>query len=211
MSISRSGKPHSVLLAIPDSDELESVRFALDFAGFRVVGACVNGQEAIDLAVRRRPSVVLVDYLLPRVDGVAVATQLARRRVAPSILLATDPDRELLDLVGRDGVYGLVAKPIREQSIVPAIEVAVARWQDTLEAARRLERLQGQNASRDAIGDAKRLLMNKLGLNERDAFRRIQTSSMSTRRTMGQVAEAILIADGAVSGRAWPPAQHAAA
>jgi len=90
-------------------------------------------------------------------------------------------------------VVNYIVKPLRESEVAPAIEVTLARYNEfrTLEDENRS--LTEQLKTRKIVERAKGFLMEKQGLSEQEAFRKIQKTSMNNRKTMREVAEAILL------------------
>jgi response regulator NasT len=102
-----------------------------------------------------------------------------------------------VDLVRRAkdaGVFSYLVKPFREADLMPAIEIAISRWQVLQEVDKQARDLEDRLETRKAVDRAKGLLMDQYNLKEQEAFRRIQVQSMNTRRTMREIAEAIIIA-----------------
>jgi two-component system, response regulator PdtaR len=85
-------------------------------------------------------------------------------------------------------------KPFKESDLLPAVGIATARFREYLEISQQAASLQEALDSRKLVERAKGLLMQKHGLTEQEAFRRIQVQSMNTRRSMKEIAEAIIIA-----------------
>ena len=93
-------------------------------------------------------------------------------------------------------MLGFLVKPLRSAELGPALDVAVTRFSE-LEAVRKeIEALKQKLESRKLVDRAKGLLMTRLGLSEPEAFRRIQKTAMDTRKSMADVAQALLLADG---------------
>ncbi len=105
----------------------------------------------------------------------------------------TDPD-----VAGRAveaGVLGFLAKPLRHEELGPALDLAVSRFRE-LEAVRREnEQLKKKLESRKLVDRAKALLIQRGGLSEAEAYRRLQKTAMDPRRTMGDVAQALLLTE----------------
>ena len=78
---------------------------------------------------------------------------------------------------------------------MPAIEIAIARYEEFLEMGKEVSDLTNKLETRKAVDRAKGILMDQYGLKEQDAFRRIQVQSMNTRKSMREIAEAIIIAN----------------
>jgi two-component system, response regulator PdtaR len=168
----------------------------LDNLGHDVVGQAGDGQTAVDLARELRPDLVILDIKMPDMDGVSAARILAEERVAPVLLLTAYSDREFVDGARDAGVMGYIVKPFGEGQLVPAIEVALARFQEFRTLEKELGDTREALATRRVVERAKGVLMDTTGVKEAEAFRRIQKLSMNSRKSMREVAEAILLTHG---------------
>jgi response regulator NasT len=89
---------------------------------------------------------------------------------------------------------GYLVKPFREADLVPAIEVALARFNEFRAMEQQVGDLEDALETRKFVDRAKGILMDTQGLTEAEAFRKIQKMSMNTRKPMKDVAEAIILA-----------------
>jgi len=87
-----------------------------------------------------------------------------------------------------------LVKPIREEDLLPTIELAISRFKEFQAALKENIDLKETIEARKVIERAKGLLMEKEGLSERDAFSRIQKLSMDRRRSMKEIAEILITA-----------------
>jgi response regulator NasT len=110
-------------------------------------------------------------------------------------LLTAYSQHELVERAKEAGVVGYIVKPFRESDLAPAIEVAIARYKEFQSLQKELSDAKELYETRKAVDRAKGLLMDTQGLKEADAFRKIQRLSMNTRKSMREVAEAILLAN----------------
>ena len=161
--------------------------------GFDVVGEAGDGEEAVRLVEELRPDLVVMDVKMPKLDGISAAEQInASGNIAPVVLLTAFSQRELVERAAEAGALAYVVKPFTPNDLLPAIEIALARYEQiiTLEAevADMVERFE----TRKLVDRAKGLLNEKMGLSEPEAFRWIQKASMDRRLTMQDVAKAII-------------------
>jgi response regulator NasT len=132
---------------------------------------------------------------MPELDGIEAARVLTSERLAPVVLLTAFSDDELIERAREAGVVNYVTKPWRQADLKPAIEIALARFQEFREMESQVKTLEDQLATRKVVEKAKGVLMEKYKLTEHEAFRRIQKLSMNNRKSMREVAEAILLAE----------------
>ncbi len=163
--------------------------------GYLVVGEAGDGVSVINLARELKPDLVLMDIKMPRLDGIQAARILTEEKIAPVLLLTAYSDRELVERAKEAGVVNYVVKPFREAELLPAIEIAMARYQEFLEMDRQIADLKETLDTRKIVERAKGILMDTQGLKEAEAFRKIQQLSMNTRKSMKEIAQAILLAN----------------
>jgi AmiR/NasT family two-component response regulator len=169
----------------------------LENLGHEVVGQAGDGQTAVDLARELKPELVIMDIKMPGdIDGLGAATLLAEERVAPVLLLTAYSDQEFIDGARDAGVMGYLVKPYGENQLAPAIEVALARFGEFSTLQAELGSTKEALMTRKIVERAKGVLMDTAGLKESEAFHRIQRLSMNSRKSMREVAEAILLTHG---------------
>jgi AmiR/NasT family two-component response regulator len=189
-----------VIIADDESLIRMDLREMLANLGYLVVGEVGDGRSAVNLARELRPDVVIMDIKMPDMDGIDAAKILTEERIAPVILLTAYSQKDLVERAKEAGVVGYMVKPFREADLVPAIEVALARFKEFEALHKEVNDLQLALETRKLVDRAKGILMDSQGLSESDAFRKIQKMSMNTRKPMKEVAEAIILAHQAGEG-----------
>lgn len=181
-------------IVIADDEALirMGLRAMLEDKGYRVVGEASDGKRAVELVQRLQPDLVFLDVKMPEMDGLAAAARIQEVCPTPVVLLTAYSERQLVKQAQRAGVLAYLVKPVKEEDLVPAVEVALARFADLVQRDRRIGELEEQLAARKLVERAKGLLMQREGLSEQEAFRRIQQEARRTRRTMRDVAQQIL-------------------
>jgi response regulator NasT len=152
------------------------------------------------LARELKPDVVLMDIKMPSMDGIQAAQILTEEQIAPVVLLTAYGQKELVDRAKEAGVVGYLVKPFRENDLLPAIEVALARFAEFTAVRQEVTDLKNALETRKLVERAKGILMDSQGMDENEAFRKIQKMSMNTRKPMKEVAEAIILAHEATKG-----------
>ncbi|HEX9074307.1 MAG TPA: response regulator [Anaerolineae bacterium] len=186
-----------VIIADDESVIRTDLREMLTNLGYLVVGEVGDGQSAVNLARELKPDVVIMDIKMPDLDGIEAARILTQEKIAPVLLLTAYSQRDLVDRAKEAGVVGYLVKPFREQEIVPAIDIAFARFQEFRELEKEVGNLRETLETRKLVDRAKGILMDQQGLSEAEAFRKIQKMSMNTRKPMKEIAEAIILAQEA--------------
>jgi two-component system phosphate regulon response regulator PhoB len=127
-----------VLVADDEPRITKLVSIALGEEGFRVVTAN-GGEEALAKAEEVRPDIVLLDIVMPDLDGIEVMRQLRERRPVPVILLtakgSTADKAKGLDL----GADDYIAKPFSPREVVLRIKAVLRRRQGAEEETDRIE------------------------------------------------------------------------
>ena len=182
-----------VVIADDESIIRMDLKEMLTHVGYLVVGEAGDGMSAVHLARELRPDLVIMDIKMPGLDGVSAAKVLTEEQIAPVLLLTAYSQRELIDAARDAGVVAYLVKPFREAELLPAIEIALARFGEFEQLRKEVETLRDALETRKLVERAKGVLMDTQGLNEAEAFRRIQQISMNTRRPMREVASAILL------------------
>jgi len=170
------------------------LREMLTTLGYNVVGEASDGATAVRLAREQQPDLVLMDIKMPELDGLEAARILTAENIAPVVLLTAYSQKELVERAQQAGVVGYLVKPFRDSDIQPAIEVALARFEEFRAVREQVKTLEESLETRKIVDRAKGVLMDAQGLKEADAFRRIQKLSMDSRKSMREVAEAVLLA-----------------
>jgi len=160
--------------------------------GYEVVGEAGDGQEAVELADSLKPDLVIMDVKMPRRDGIDAASEIAGKRIAPIVVLTAFSQRELVERARDAGAMAYLVKPFSATDLIPAIEVAVSRFNELTDLEREVASLSERLETRKLVERAKGLLQAKQGMTEPEAFRWIQRAAMDRRTTMKRVAEVVL-------------------
>jgi response regulator NasT len=149
----------------------------------------------VTLAGKTAPDLIFMDIKMPGLDGIAAASTIMTRSPRPIILLTAWSERDLVQRAQEAGVLAYLVKPVREAELVPAIEVALARFQELRALQQEVGTLKDTLETRKLVDRAKGILMQREGVDEQEAFQRIQRQSRNTRTPMREIARAILVSD----------------
>ena len=168
------------------------LRESLVEAGYDVVGEAADGAEAVALVRDTGADVVILDVMMPGVDGLTAAREIMTDRLAAVVILTAYSQRDLVEQARDAGAMAYLVKPFQPQELVPAIELAVARFRELDVLAKEAESLSERLEARKIIDRAKGKLMDEQGMTEQDSFRFLQQTAMSRRTSMKKIALAVL-------------------
>jgi len=166
----------------------------LEEAGFEVCAEASDGVEAVELARSESPDLAILDVRMPRLDGIEAARRILDERPMPIVIVSAFPEKELVTRAANAGVFGYLAKPFREDALLPAIATARARFGELAAVREQVDTLADALAARKAIERAKGILMEKESISEEAAFARLRKASQTSGRPMRAISEAVIAA-----------------
>lgn len=189
-----------VLIAEDEALIRLDLREMLEEEGFDVVGEAADGEQAVALATKLQPDLVICDVKMPKMDGIQAAAQITEARIAPVVMLTAFSQRDLIERARDAGAMAYLVKPFQKRDLLPAIEMATSRFAEIRALEAEVTGLRERLEARKLIERAKGTLMTKHGLSEPEAFRWIQRAAMDNRTSMRSVAELVLAGDTSMSG-----------
>ena len=181
-----------ILIADNESIIRMDLKELLEEAGHEVVGEAADGLKAVELTRKLKPDLVIMDIKMPEMDGIAAAKMISNEKLAPVLLLTAYSQKEIVEKAKDSGVLAYLVKPVKESNLFPAMEIALSRFKEYMEIEQELLDLRNSLETRKILDRAKGLLMDAYNLSEQEAFRRIQQYSMAKRKSIREVAEAII-------------------
>lgn len=160
--------------------------------GFEEVLEAETGRQAVDLALIRKPSLLVVSAPLPVMDGVTAAEKISKRLATTIVLLTAEDTSISIDRLRGAGVSGCVLKPFRDAQLAATVALALQQSAEIAHLREEVARLKDTIEARKLIERAKGMLIRQ-GFSEPEAYRRMQKVSMDKRKTLREVAEAILL------------------
>lgn len=182
-----------VLIAEDEALIRMDMREMLIEEGHEVVGEARDGSEAVELARTLRPDVIFMDVKMPGTDGITAARIIGDERLAPVVMVTAFSQARYVEDASAAGAMGYLVKPFAKKDILPAMQVATARFAEARALEDEVSDLEERLETRKIVDRAKGVLMAQ-GMAEPDAFRRLQKVAMDHRKSLREVAEAILIA-----------------
>jgi response regulator NasT len=190
--VSVSQVPVRVVIAEDEALIRLDLKEMLEEEGYQVAGEAADGEKAVELASALKPDLVILDVKMPILDGISAAERIAAMQIAPVVILTAFSQRELVERARDAGAMAYLVKPFTKADLMPAIEIAVSRFQEISALGAEVETLRERLEVRKILDRAKGRLQSERGLSEPEAFRWIQKTSMNRRATMRAVAEAVL-------------------
>lgn len=183
-----------VLIADDEALIRLDVKEMLIDAGHTVVAEAKNGDDAIRFVRELKPDFVIMDVKMPGSDGINASKVIVDEQLAPVLLLTAYSQDDIVSKANDAGVLAYLVKPVREEQLFPAMEIAYARFKDIKALGLELESLKSSLETRKLLDRAKGILMDAHGFTEAEAYRKMQQYSMNQRITIKQLAEAIISA-----------------
>jgi AmiR/NasT family two-component response regulator len=184
-----------VLLADDEPLVRMDVRVTLETIGCQVIAEVEDGKQALDLTRSLRPDLVILDVMMPNMDGLESARRIRAEHLAPVILLTGYSEEDMLEKADTAGVLAYIRKPFRKEDLGPAIKIALGRHRERKSLEFEIDDLKDKMEARKLVGRAKAFLMQRHNLTEREAFHRIQSKSQMLQRPAHEIAKAIIIAE----------------
>ncbi len=187
----------AIRILIAEDNDLVSLTLEDQLKGFgyEVVGIARTGSEAVQLASRLKPDLVIMDIRMPEMDGTEATMRIREQTGIPVVMLTAFADKETIRRAEAAGALAYLVKPVSEQELPPAITIALARHRELQTLRNENLELQEALEARKLIERAKGILMQRLGLSERDAYERLRQRARDKRTKMKDIAQAIIEAE----------------
>ena len=160
--------------------------------GYEIVGQASDGEEAVRLANELEPDLIVMDVKMPKMDGITAADKIAEDRICAVVMLTAFSQRDLIKRAKEAGAMAYVVKPFDASDVIPAIEIAMARFAEIRGVEDEVMDLEERLESRKIVDQAKGILQTSLDLTEPEAFRWIQKTAMDLRKSMREVAQGVI-------------------
>lgn len=164
----------------------------LEEHGYEIVGQASDGEEAVRLANELEPDLIVMDVKMPKMGGITAADKIAEDRICAVVMLTAFSQRDLIKRAKEAGAMAYVVKPFDASDVIPAIEIAMARFAEIRGVEDEVMDLEERLESRKIVDQAKGILQASLDLTEPEAFRWIQKTAMDLRKSMREVAQGVI-------------------
>jgi len=187
--------PLRIVVADDEPDMRDYFQKSLARLGHTVVAVAADGRQLVEACRADQPDLVLTDIKMPDMDGIEAAIHLYRERPVPVILVSAYHDSGLIKRAEADHIMGYLVKPIKQADLEPVITLAVRRFEQFQALRQEARDLRQALEDRKVIERAKGLLMKQAGLDEQEAFRRLQQVASEKSRKLVEIAQMLLVAE----------------
>jgi len=191
--------PVRIVIAEDESIIRMDLRESLEEEGYEVVADVGRGDLAVEAVRKHRPDVAIFDIKMPGVDGLEAARMVSDERLCPVVMLTAFSQREIIEQARDAGALAYIVKPFQRTDLVPAVELAIARFREVQELADERDDLGRQLELRKLLDRAKGVLQDECRMGEADAYTFLQRTAMASRMRIADVAQGVL--DGTIRPR----------
>ncbi len=185
-------------LKILVADDEEAVRSLIctwvSMSGHHVVAEAQDGVQALELAVTHRPDAIIMDIIMPQMDGIEAANEILEQHPCAILFLSGNAENTTVEQAGETGAVAYLMKPFSREALTPALEIAVRRFRQIQTQSKEIDRLKDTIETRKLIERAKGILMDRHRMTEEEAFRRIHFQARNQNRKMKEIAQSIISA-----------------
>ena len=185
-------KPVRVVVAEDEAIIRLDLKEILEEEGYEVVGETGRGDQAIELVRALNPDLAILDIKMPGMDGLTAARTIAGDRLAAVLILTAFSQHDLVEQARDAGALAYLVKPFQKSDLIPAIEMAMGRFEQIVALEQENANLAERLEARKLIDRAKGTLMDDHGLSERESFRFLQKNAMDSRRKIHEVATDVI-------------------
>ncbi len=185
-----------VALVVVDEPMIRrQVAVSLADYGFDEIVEAENGADAVNVAEIKKPLLIVMDVSMPVMDGITAAEKIGKKMEVPIVLLTACADAETVERARLAGVMNYVLKPFRNEQVYASVDLAIHQFVDLSTLRDEVGKLNDALETRKMVDRAKATLI-KQGMSEPEAYRKMQKIAMDKRKSLKEVAEAILLMEG---------------
>ena len=167
----------SILIADDEALIRLDLKEMLESAGYVVCGEANDGLKAVELAKKLLPDLVILDVKMPGLDGLEVAKIMQTMNI-PVVLLTAYNKPNFINRAEKISVYGYLVKPITERNLLPALQIAYARWKEMQSVQQELKGTQIKLENQKIIGRARALIAQRKNISEYEAHQQLVHEAM---------------------------------
>jgi AmiR/NasT family two-component response regulator len=183
-----------VLIAEDEALTRTILKARLEKLGHQVVAEAENGVQAVEAARTAKPDVIIMDIRMPEMDGIEAARQIVTDTPCAVLFLTAFSEDTLVEKAGETGALAYLMKPFRKEDLAPALEIAVRRFRQIQGQNKEISELKESLETRKLIERAKGILMDRQGMTEDEAFKKIHFQARNQNKKMKDIAISIITA-----------------
>lgn len=188
-------KSLKILLAEDESIILMGLKSNIESLGHQVIAQAYDGLEAVELALKTEPDLIIIDINMPKMDGIEAIKKINKEKFIPAVVVTGYNDEKLISRASKAGAFAYLIKPVDSNDIKPAINIAWARFEEFKGVLKELDSSKKALKARKIIEKAKGIIMDRKNIKENEAMKFLQKKSNDQNKKMIIVAEEIIKAD----------------
>ena len=187
---------HRVVVADDEPLNRMYIREILELNGYEVVGDASDGFDAIEICKKERPDFIILDIKMPILDGLEAAAIINREKLAGFVLLLTAYcNKSIADKAVEADVMGCITKPIDEDTLIPAIEIAISKYKKIQRLNTEHDVAKAALEERKSVDKAKNILMTRRAMTEKSAYEYMRKVAMDKGCTIAEIAKMLIKAN----------------
>jgi response regulator NasT len=184
-----------ILLAEDEYLVLMGIKSYVEKLGHQVVGVATDGVKAVELAIEKKPDLILMDINMPNLDGIDAIKKINETLFIPCIIISGYHDEKLINRAAEEGVLYYLLKPIDIGDLKIAINISLSKLEEFKKLQDELNSTKNALEARKHIEKAKGILMDRMNLKEAEAMKRLQKLSRDKNKKLVVVAKELIEAD----------------
>jgi Response regulator with putative antiterminator output domain len=181
----------AILVSGNSSLNLE-IKMVLPLVSYQILATTDNGMEALRLAHRFEPDLIIMGWNLRGLNSFEVLQNLVLQHLCPVIVVLTQEEQHVLSEVVEADAHHVIQYPWRALEVVAAIQLAEHRFTRETEYTQQIQRLEEELKTRRIVFQAMLILIQKRGFTEQAAYAALRSQAMSVRKSMRTVAHDVL-------------------
>jgi response regulator NasT len=181
-----------VLVADDDMRIVHLLSMSLKSLGHEIVGTADNGLDAVELANKHKPDLVILDVEMPKMTGFEAAAEILRAHSVPIILSTGNSDEVSLQHARDLDIQAYLVKPFSKAQLNSSISIALSQHRKLLTARVKIAALTNEIDLVKSVDAAVSLLMEKFRIDRRDALEKLETAARVRGNTLAEVARGMI-------------------
>jgi response regulator NasT len=188
------GAEGSLRIVVADDDDamLHMYGSLLSGLGHRVEAMTQTGRELVDQCHALCPDLVISDFKMPDMDGLAAAAAIYEQAPTPVIMVSGYHDSDLIQRAQDHHVLVFLVKPVSVTSLSSAIDLAMRRYREFRMVRQEAFDLRQTLADRKVVEQAKQTLIDHASLEEHEAFARLEALACQENCSLRQASQMVL-------------------